>query len=220
MKLTICNGTPKQTESNTDVLLNEFMRGYSEVSSNKYEKYQLNKFENLNEMVALITNAEYFIIGFPLYNYSMPSIVKDLIERMVPLSGKMAGKKIGFIVQYGFPEAIHARALERYLEKLTVTLGAEYLGMILKGNCNNLTNTELKMNRGTLRGIYKLGKVFGETGRFDKLLIKKFVGLEKLNFFSKMVVRVVLQFINHCYWEEELKLNGAYKRSFSRPYGP
>jgi len=40
---------------------------------------------------------------------------------------------LGFLVQSGFPEGLHSRYVERYLESWQKRLGCPYLGTIVKG---------------------------------------------------------------------------------------
>jgi len=82
------------------------------------------------DAVKLFKESDYILLAFPLYSYSMPAGVKEFIEELGPLCGGGVNKKIGFLVQFGFREAIHARALEKYLEKFTMLLKCEYLGTI------------------------------------------------------------------------------------------
>jgi len=53
----------------------------------------------------------------------MPGIVKVFIESLEPLCSREGNPDVGFIVQSGFPEAIHSRYVEKYLEKPSLRLG-------------------------------------------------------------------------------------------------
>ena len=170
MKLTLFNGSPRKGKNNTEVLANKFIEGFQESSDNSCELFKLNKMDNITRVPDIIKKSEYIIFAFPLYSYSMPSIVKEAFETLEPLCGKLKEKKIGFIVQFGFPEAVHARALEKYLEKFSSMLGSNYLGTVIKGGCNDLIAGNVKRNKKILDYIHKIGKTFGESSIFDKKL--------------------------------------------------
>jgi NAD(P)H-dependent FMN reductase len=82
--------------------------------------------------------AEVIWLGFPFYTDAMLGIVKSFIELLAPLIGRADNPPIGFLVNSGFPEALHTRYVERYLEKLAVRLNAPYLGTIVKGGGEGL----------------------------------------------------------------------------------
>ena len=85
-------------------------------------------------MVQAFAGAECVLLGFPLYTDAMPGMVKHFIEALEPLAGRKDNPSLGFLVQSGFPEGLHSRYVERYLEKLAERLGCPYLGTIVKGN--------------------------------------------------------------------------------------
>lgn len=217
MQLTIFNGSPKKGPNNTGALAQKFAEGFAGKDGNEYSAYKLNGFKNLDEAVRIYNASEYVIIAFPLYNYSMPAVVKEFIERLEPLVREGNGKRIGFMVQFGFPEAIHARALERYLERLAGLLNCEYLGTVLKGGCNDLAKKPEK-HKKILTGIREIGGDFGKTGRLNKESLKRFSRPETLGFIPKVILRLIAVCINTFYWDVELKKNGAFKNRFAGPY--
>lgn len=148
----------------------------------------------------------------------MPADVKEFIELLEPFCGMCSDKKIGFIVQYGFPEDIHARPLEEYLKKLTGTLKGEYLGTIIKGGCDNLAVSSEFKSKEILDGIYEIGEVFGETGKFDKELLERYAKAKIQNSLTKKSANDVIKFVNQSYWGAQLKKNGVYDQSYARPY--
>jgi len=222
MKLTTFNGSPKKGISNTEVIVNKFIEGFTETKGNTCNTYKLNNFKNLSEAVKILEKTEYILIAFPLYNYAMPSGVKKFIELFEPYckTNKLSDKKIGFLIQYGFPEAIHARGLEKYLEKLCQTLKIEYLGTIIKGGCNNVSdgNGPKSIIEKILEGIYLIGKNFGENKTFDKSILNKYAKPEKSNLLLKIIMRIMIKLINKHYWKAELEKNGTLENSFARPY--
>ena len=74
----------------------------------------------------------------------MPAIVKQFIEALEPLKNRENNPPMGFIVQSGFPEALHSRYVEHYLQKLAARLNAPYLGTIVKGGGEGIRMMQTK----------------------------------------------------------------------------
>lgn len=216
MKLTIFNGSPKPGEDNTGVLAARFAEGFTEAKGNSCETYKLNRFGDLDEAVKIFHDAGCVIIAFPLYNYAMPAIVMEFIERVGRANNTMSRGKIGFLVQSGFPEAVHTRALEKYLEKLAGLLHREYLGTIIKGGCSRLAASPAKFAK-VLSDIGIIGERFGETGQLDAKLVARFAGHDRLSFAPKFIMKGIALLMN-TYWNPQLKKNGVYRARDDRPY--
>ena len=124
MKLAIFNGSPRNKKSNSKVLIDHFLTGYNKVCSEPVSIHYLANRKEKEKQKEIFQNADILIIIFPLYVDCMPGIVKEFFESIVELKFTHT-KKIGFIVQSGFPEAIHSICIERYLKKLTKRLKCE-----------------------------------------------------------------------------------------------
>lgn len=220
MRLTIFNGSPRPGKNNTELLLNKFTDGFTMTPGNVHSVYKLEKMIDTLDIKKIVAGSEFILIAFPLYNYCMPAIVKEFIEALEPLKGTLKNIKIGYLVQYGFPEATHARALEKYLIKLTGILGADYLGTIIKGGCNNLIINSDRQNKKTYDGIKKIGTFFGRTGHLDQNLLSAFSAPENATFLRLIFTRLFAFFTNINYWGAELKKNGVFDEHFARPYDP
>ncbi|MGC7871279.1 hypothetical protein ACPUYX_07065 [Desulfosporosinus sp. SYSU MS00001] len=219
MQLTVFNGSPKLGKSNTELMVNGFLEGFEKTLGNGSRVLKLNQLKSVKEAVSIIQESEYIFLAFPLYSYSMPAGVKELIEELEPLCGNCGNKKIGFLVQFGFREAIHARALEKYLEKVTSLLKGEYLGTIIKGGCDGLAK-ELNSSRTkkVLNGISDIGKVFGETGKFSRDLLDQYSKPETQTMLSRIMMKSFVKLANKYYWGAELKKNGVFEESYVQPY--
>ncbi|VBB05781.1 Hypothetical protein LUCI_0992 [Lucifera butyrica] len=219
MKLTIFNGSPKLQRGNTDVMLEHFTAGFHRESGNEFQIFKLNQFASPAEAVRRFEEAELVLLAFPLYTYAMPGGVKSFIETLQPLCGKCSDKKLAFLVQYGFREAIHARPLEKYLVTVSRILGCEYLGTIIKGGCDGLAAGRGNGNKGTLKGIYNIGVSFGKTGLLnpDELAAYSAPEFEKQH--SRFIMNIILKLINRFYWGAALKKNGVtIAESYAKPY--
>lgn len=144
----------------------------------------------------------------------MPAGVKEFIEHLEPLCGKCKDKTVGFIIQFGYPEAMHARPIECYLEELISLLGCNYSGTVLKGGCDGWRWATKK----AYSRIYPIGEAFGKSGVFDKKQIIAYEKPERMRFIRILFLRLYLVAVNKFYWGEALRKNGALKSNSIRPY--
>jgi hypothetical protein len=215
VKLTVFNGSPRGKGSNAKVILEHFTNGFMATDGNSCELAYLVRVKDRESFIKLFQEAEHVLLAFPLYFDAMPAVVKAFIESLEPLCGRGGNPEIGFIVRSGFPEAIHSRYVERYLEKLAKRLGCRYKGTVIRGGGEGIRATPDRRNRKLFTSFYELGKAFGETGEFDKQIVFKLGQPERINklyfWFAK--------FITHRrYWDKILKRNKAFEKRFARPY--
>ena len=218
MKLSIFNGSPKLGINNTGILLESFIKGFQETPDNEVEMIRMNNEQRYKDAAMRFKAAEAVLIAFPLYSYAMPAGVKTFFEQLEPLLGKCTGKKVGFLVQFGFVEAIHARGLEKYLEHLTKALDCDYEGIIIKGGCDGISRNK-KGAKKILMGAYEIGKTYGIEKVFNKQQLDKYSAPEIQKKQNPFVMKIVFRLINKLYWEKSFKKNGVtYESSFARPY--
>jgi multimeric flavodoxin WrbA len=239
MKLTVFNGSPRGTDSNTKVLLASFLDGFVAGGGNSYELALLIQRQQKAEHVHLFQQAEHVLVAFPLYFDAMPAIVKEFIESLEPFCGRLGNPPLSFIVQSGFPESLHSRPVVRYLEKLAGRLGCHYQGTVIQGGAEGMRVPPLQtswfrkgiiaLGKATNIGrvghlfdvkkirktYFDLGRIYGETGVFDTNLAMKLAQPGKVNIFGFWVVQAS---ICNFYWDHLLKLNHAYERRFDRPF--
>jgi len=215
MRLTVFNGSPRGTDSNTKVLLEHFTNGFMKNDGNTYELAYLVHINDRDGFIKLFQEAEHVLLAFPLYTDAMPAVVKTFIESLEPLCGRQGNPDIGFIVQSGFPEPNHSRYVERYLEKLARRMGCKYKGTIIRGGVEGIRMTPDWMNRSLFKSFYKLGKAFGETGESDKQIVFKLSQPERLTKFYFWILRLIM---HKLYWDKMLKKNKAFEKRFARPY--
>ena len=127
--------------------------------------------------------------------------------------------KMMFLIQSGFPEAVHSRYAERYMEHVTAILGADYVGTIVKGGIEGIGKRPKSMDRATLNGMREIGERFGQQGALDRKMLIRFARPEKLSPAGRVVLPLVAKFVNNpLYWDKMMKENGAYEERFARPY--
>jgi multimeric flavodoxin WrbA len=218
MRLTVFNGSPRGEDSNTKVFLEHFINGFTEQDGNSYELAYLNRVKKQDEFINMFCNAEHVLIAFPLYTDTMPAIVKTFIESLALLRDNNNNPSIGFLVQCGFPEAIHIRAVEKYLEKLAKRLGSKYTGTIVKGGGEGAKYMP-KQYAKVFSIFYQLGQIYGNTGGFDTRLLGKLAKPEK---FPKLIALMFKPLLKtkpfKIGWDNQLKENDVFEKRFARPY--
>ncbi len=219
MKLVIINGSPRHKKSNSKILIDEFLRGFYTVEKQFTDIYYLADKKQRNEAVSAYRENSTILIFFPLYTDSMPGMVKEFFEKICMEHGEKK-KRIGFVVQSGFPEAKHSIFVERYLERLAEKrLNAEYLGTIIKGGVEGIQIMPPRMTAKLFRSFYDLGIHFAKTGQFSesiKVKLSKPFALStgRLIFFRLMRFTGLSNF----YWNSRLKKYGAYDKRFDKPF--
>ncbi len=219
MRLTVFNGSPRGKGSNTKILLEHFLLGFLETEGNTYELAYANRVKSQDEFVKMFREADHVLLAFPLYTDAMPAMVKTFIESLEALRGRQGNPTIGFIVQSGFPEAIHSRYVERYLEKLAARLGCRFTGTVVKGGVEGIQVMPSVMTRKLFRSFHELGKTFGETGQFDRQIVHRLAKRERLSWLGLLTAKVMAKVgLADSYWNGQLKQNGAYERRFDKSY--
>jgi NAD(P)H-dependent FMN reductase len=218
MKLAVFNGSPRGKGSNTRILLDKFLMGYDPKGERDVSYHYLIQEKDLAEQIAAYQQADTIILAFPLYTDSMPGMVKQFIEA-IGQTPDHSGKRLGFIVQSGFPESKQSTFVARYLEKLTMRLGCEYLGTVIRGGVEGIQIQPPKMTANLFSLFENLGKKFADNETFDEDIMAQ---LAKSYELSKSQI-VLYKFLSklgvlNFYWNMNLKQNDAYERRFDQPY--
>lgn len=218
MRLTVFNGSPRGKNSNSQVFLEHFLKGFVTNEGNSYELAYLNRVKNQEKLVTLFQEAERVLLAFPLYCDAMPAMVKTFFESLEPLCGRKENPEIGFMVQNGFPEAIHNRYVERYLKKLASRLGCRYTGTLVKGGGEGARIMPARYKKA-FSIFYKLGQIYGETGHFDSELVRRLAKPERFSKPAVLIFKDLLQTkSSRVFWDNRLKENGAFEKRFDKPY--
>jgi NAD(P)H-dependent FMN reductase len=219
MRLVIFNGSPRYKKSNSAILIEHFLKGYKRIKDNTVPVYYLANKGQRESSGEIFRQASTVIVVFPLYTDCMPGIVKEFIEIIAQQSFFGESKKVGFVVQSGFPESIHSSFLEKYLRKLTLRLNCEYLGTVIKGGVEGIQIMPASMTKKLHGQFESLGEYFGQNESFEQKTMNE---LRKPYTFSHTHIKVfnfLSRFgLTNFYWNSNLKKNGAYQQRFARPY--
>lgn len=219
MKLMVYNGSPRGEHGNTPLLMSQFLTGYTAVPGNTFHMYHLAYLYQAETFAAAFNEADAVILAFPLYCDAMPGLVKAFIESLEPYCGRTGNPPIGFVIQSGFPESLHLRPLEVYLNKLARRLGSPYLGTVVRGGVEGIREQSEKSNRSLFKAFQNLGHSFGETGQLDPQQVRAISQMERLPGWIIPFLYVMdglgLTKIN---WIQQLRRNGVYNHRFAMPY--
>lgn len=219
MKLNVFNGSPRGKNSNSAVIVKWILEKAWSNPEIEVEEIYLNKTEEHESNAVKIMDSELTLIIFPLYTDSMPGIVTAFFEKLQPYIGKMKGKKLGFVVHSGFPEAHHSRFVERYLIWLVKVLDATYMGTVVFGGSEPVRLMPESMQRKKKACFNKIGESMLSEGRFDSASVKKLAGFEKLSGVNLVMNKIMSSTgIANLYWDSELKKNHAFEKRFAQPF--
>jgi len=220
MKLAIINGSPRYKKSNSNLLINQFLSGYNKIIPEDVSVHYLVNQQVRDEAVNAFLVSDQIILIFPLYTDCMPGIVKEFIESIAQLNkNDIGGKKIGFIVQSGFPEAVHSVAVEHYLEKLAKRLQCEYLGTVIKGGVEGIQIMPPFMMRKLFLQFNKLGEYFARNSAFSPQIMDKLRKPYKMSPRKIAIFKLLIKLgLTNFYWNNNLKKNGAFEKRFDKPY--
>lgn len=219
MKLTVFNGSPRGKNSNSAVIAKWMLESTGSTPEIEVEEIYLNKTEEHESNAAKMADSELTLIIFPLYTDSMPGIVTAFFEKLQPYIGKMTGKKLGFVVHSGFPEAHHSRFVEKYLIWLAKVLDAKHMGTIVFGGSEPVRLMPESMQKKKKACFNKIGETMLSDGRFDSASVKKLAGFEKLSALNLILNKImILTGAANLYWDSELKRNHAFENRFAQPF--
>jgi hypothetical protein len=147
--------------------------------------------------------------------------IEALSPRVTATPAGGANPALAFLVQSGFPEALHSRPLERYLKKLALRLGSPYAGTIVRGGGESLQAMPNEANKKLWAQLRTLGEQLAREGRFSEVELRAIAGIERFSALTATVVGLAFKLpIAQFYWNMQLKKNGAWERRFAAPYGP
>lgn len=218
-RLTVFNGSPRGTHGNTPFLLEQFLKGFSSVPDHDFEIIHLTQLRDAESIVDIFTRAECILFGFPLYTDAMPGMVKSFIEHLEPIKYRVANPPIGFFVHSGFPEALHSRHIQIYVEKLATRLGTPYLGTIVKGGSEGIRTFPETYTKKMFEMFFHIGKIFGENGKFDPQLLFKLAKPERYPAIFVPLFKILsCTPLTSLYWDNQLKKNGVFEQRYAKPF--
>jgi len=221
--LLLLNGSPRGERSNSMKMLSRVAEDWQQTGGQAPETLHLAQPACFVRAVEAFGEADVVLLGMPLYTDSMPALVKAYIEALAPRAASRGVRTptLAFLVQSGFPEALHSCPVERYLEKLAHRLGSPYAGTIVRGGGESLQMMPDEANKKLRAQLRTLGGQLARDDRFGQAELKAVAGTERFSALTTALLRVAVKLpIVQFYWNSQLKKNGAWERRFDAPYGP
>jgi NAD(P)H-dependent FMN reductase len=222
MKRLLLNGSPRGKDGNSHRLLDWIGEGLAEAGSATPAVVDLAPDPLRASHRQAFLEADEVVFAFPLYTDAMPGIVKAFLENLAGADpASLRGKRVAFVIQSGFPEAIHTEVLARYLARLCQRLGFRHLGTLRKGGIESIRMMPAKQVAKVAAGFRAAGHELGERGAFSAELCARMAGARRFGVLGRLVVRLlVLTGLGNIYWNGKLKQHGAFARRFDAPYAP
>ncbi|MEJ2663356.1 MAG: NAD(P)H-dependent oxidoreductase [Spirochaetia bacterium] len=170
--------------------------------------------DDMDKILPKIDNADLVVYAFPLYYYSMPGIVKNLMDRQLPLvrpelverNGRTGHpprnpdrrNKVFLISTAGFPERSHFDSLVSTFKQNFCSEHAEFTGSILIGGAEPMHREDMQAAYADLYTLVeKAGYEVGKDGIMSKQTEREIIRRTTL---SKQALEEFRKIANS-YWE-------------------
>lgn len=208
-RLTIYNGSPRRTGSNSALILEQV----NVVFNDKVEIRDLKEKDNWDDWAKSFPDDENVLFFMPLYVHAMPSHVMAFLEKLPSSDGS-----IGFFIQSGFPESSQSHYLEAYFEQLSQRLGRTYLGTAIKGGVESLQTRSAKSKQSLVSAIVQSLEHLLNEGNFIQADLNRLAMPVQLGGLISTLIHLFGEKSINSFWDQKLKVNGAYESRFDRPY--
>lgn len=132
MKILVFNGSPKKEKSDTMHVTRAFLNGMKQVDEQeihtidvidkhiefckgcftcKYNGGHCTHNDDMQEILEQILSCDLLLFSYPLYCYGMPAMLKNLIDRTLPLSSMTMSKLNGRYIHVGQRDYSHLKYL-------------------------------------------------------------------------------------------------------------
>jgi len=218
----LLNGSPRGNDGNSRKLLSWIAQGLEHAGATTPPIADLAPDPTRTAIVQAFLQADEVVIALPLYTDSMPGIVKAFFETVAAAApARLRGKRVAFVVQSGFPEAIHTEVLAEYFARLSERLGFHHLGTIRKGNIESIRMLPAKAVEKVALQFRHAGKQLAEQGAFLPELQASMAGPRTFGWLGRLGLRILVATgLGNYYWNTQLKKHRAFGRRFDAPYAP
>jgi multimeric flavodoxin WrbA len=181
MKIVAFNGSPLGRQSNTNVMVEAFLAGARDAGAETENIFLANKTiehcrgcftcwlhtpgtcilsDDMEELIGQYLSADLVVFATPLHNDNVSAMMKDFIDRLLPLGdphfekdpngevrhvrGEHANPTFFMIANCGFPEQSHFQVLRLLARRMARNYHTEFAGEIYRGAGIWLQEEELK----------------------------------------------------------------------------
>ena len=198
MKITCFNSSPRKDKGNTHIICEEFLKGAREAGADtdyiflsdktihhckgcfycwKKGKGKCTIDDDMSNLLEKFINSDIVVMATPLYVDNVSGIMKNFIDRLIPLADPHFEKdinnetrhvkryekypKIVVISNCGFPEQSHFKVLRLYFRRLARNMHSEVIGEIYRGE-GELLNKNILLLKPIIWNYKKLLRKAGK----------------------------------------------------------
>ena len=225
MKRLALNASPRGKKSNSRIILSWMEQGFDEGVS--WEIADLSIASRLENHIDAFLAADEVVTVMPLYTDQAPGVFVRFIDALwdriktdpVRYGASLKAKRIGFIVQSGFPESRQSETLKKWLLRVCDRLGSHCLGVAVRGGIEGIQIMPDGYTKKVREVFQALGQAFSRGENFPPAVLDQLKKPEKLGLALKIGFTLLRPTgLMNFYWNMMLKKNGAYERRFDRPY--
>ena len=217
MKLSILNGSPRGEKSNSKRMSEWILSFASQYQNLTISEHMLYKSARHPAFIQEIGDADCYLMVFPLYVDSMPSIVKSLMELMSEKAEYFYGKPIYFIIHSGFPEVIQSELLRKYTAYFTTkVMKMTYKGTVIMAGSEAMQVAPDGFFSKKIPLFHKLLDLIIRGEEFNPELTMKLSRSYRLTPWQRLLFR--LNPLKDFYWNFRLKKSGARHLAKAKPY--
>lgn len=216
MHVVIINGSPRTYEySNTAKILHSFVKGLEKANAS-YELYSLSNIKEWDSARDAFLANDKIIFALPMYVESIPSLMLEFLDTLSAERAHHA--ELAFILHGGFDEGFQFRLCEKLLKSITIQLGCDYGGCLIKGGSFFLRLFERdKVERMTSQYI-KMGISYAQHGNFVTPEAKRFTGPERYPWLMRQITGIFIKLVINKKFEKFALDWGCYEPLDKKPY--
>ena len=216
MHVVIINGSPRTNEfSNTAKILHSFVKGLKKEGVT-YEIYSLSNYKEWDSARNAFLTNDKIIFALPMYVESIPSLMLEFIDTLSEERNRPAD--LAFILHGGFDEGYQFRLCEKLLKSITVQLGCNYGGCLIKGGSFMLRLFEKDKVERMTKQYTKMGISYARYGNFVTIEAKRFTGPERYPWLVRQIAGLFLKLVVNKKFEQFAHDWGCYEPLDNKPY--
>lgn len=216
MHVVIINGSPRTHEfSNTSKILLSFVKGL-ENADVTYELYSLSSLKEWDSARNAFLTNDKIIFALPMYVESIPSLMLEFLDTLP--AERQCPAELSFILHGGFDEGYQFRLCEKLLKSITVQLGCNYGGCLIKGGSFMLRLFEKDKVERMTKQYTKMGISYAQHGNFVTPEAKRFTGPERYPWLVRQIAGLFLKLVVNKKFEQFAQDWGCYEPLNNKPY--
>lgn len=216
MHVVILNGSPRTRQhSNTDKILQAFVKGL-EKENVTFELYSLSSRKEWEPAREAYLSNEKIIFALPMYVESIPSLMLEFLDTLP--SERQIPAELSFVLHGGFDEGYQFRLCEKLLKSITIQLGCDYGGCLIKGGSFMLRLFKSDQVEKMTKQYTKMGRSYASYGDFLTPEAKKFTGPERYPWLVRQIASLFLKLMVNKKFKQFATDWGCYKPLDHKPY--